>query len=40
VTGRILQAGTGSNLFTGVAFALTYFFLINSLLGLVQGGGN
>ena len=40
VTGRILQLGTGSNLFTGVAFALTYFFLINSLLGLVQGGGN
>ncbi len=40
VTGRILQAGTGSNLFTGVAFSLTYFFLINSLLGLVQGGGN
>lgn len=40
VTGRILQAGTGSNLFTGVAFALTYFFLVNSLLGLVQGGGN
>jgi hypothetical protein len=39
VTGRILQQGTGATLFTGVAFALTYFFLINLLLGLVQGGG-
>lgn len=39
VTGRILQLGTGTTLFTGVAFALTYFFLINLLLGLVQGGG-
>jgi hypothetical protein len=40
VTGRILKLGTGSNLFTGVAFALTYYFMISSLLGLVQGGGN
>jgi hypothetical protein len=40
VTGRILKLGTESNLFTGVAISLTYFFLINSLLGLVQGGGN
>jgi hypothetical protein len=40
VTGRILQAGTGSTLFTGVAFSLTYFFLINSLLALVQRGGS
>jgi hypothetical protein len=39
VTGRILQHGTGATLFTGVAFALTYFFFINLLLGLVQGGG-
>ena len=34
-----LQHGTGATLFTGVAFALTYFFFINLLLGLVQGGG-
>jgi hypothetical protein len=40
VTGRILKLGTGSNLFTGVAFALTYFFLMESLLGFAQGGGN
>ena len=29
----------GATLFTGVAFALSYFFAINLLLGLVQGGG-
>ena len=40
VTGRILQQGTGATLLTGVAFALTYFFFINLLLGLVQGGGS
>ena len=39
VTGRILQQGSGATLFTGVAFALSYFFAINLLLGLVQGGG-
>jgi len=39
VTGRILQHGSGASLFTGVAFALTYFFFINLLLGFVQGGG-
>lgn len=39
VTGRILQQGAGATLFTGVAFALSYFFAINLLLGLVQGGG-
>ena len=38
VTGRILQLGTGTNLFTGVAFALTYFVLLNSLLGALPGG--
>ena len=40
VTGRILQLGTDTNLFTGVAFALTYFFIINSLLSLLPGGGS
>ena len=40
VTGRILKLGTDSNLFTGIAVSLTYFVLINLLLGLVQHGGN
>jgi hypothetical protein len=39
VTGRILKLGTDSSLFTGVAVALSYFFLINLMLGLVQGAG-
>jgi hypothetical protein len=39
VTGRILQLATGSNLFTGIAVSLTYFMLINLLLGLANGGG-
>jgi hypothetical protein len=39
VTGRILQLATDSNLFTGVALSLTYFMLINLLLGLANGGG-
>jgi hypothetical protein len=39
VTGRILQLATDSNLFTGIALALTYFMLINLLLGLANGGG-
>ena len=40
VTGRILQLATGSSLFTGVAMSLTYFLLINLLLGLAGGGGS
>ena len=39
VTGRILQLATESSLFTGVALSLTYFLLINLLLGVVNGGG-
>ena len=39
VTGRILQLATESNLFTGIALALTYFMLINLLLGVANGGG-
>ena len=39
VTGRILQLATDSNLFTGIAVSLTYFMLINLLLGLANGGG-
>jgi len=40
VTGRILKLGTDSSLLTGVAVSLTYFLLINLLLGVAQGGGN
>jgi len=40
VTGRILKLGTDSSLLTGVAVSLTYFLLINLLLGFAQGGGN
>jgi hypothetical protein len=39
VTGRILKLATESNLFTGVTLSLTYFLLINLLLGLAGGGG-
>jgi hypothetical protein len=39
VTGRILKLATDSNLFTGVTLSLTYFLLINLLLGLSGGGG-
>jgi hypothetical protein len=39
VTGRILKLATDSNLFTGVALALTYFLLINLLLELAAAGG-
>ena len=39
VTGRILKLATESNLFTGVTLSLTYFLLINLLLGLASGGG-
>ena len=40
VTGRILKLAMDSSLFTGVAISLTYFLLINLLLGLAGGGGN
>jgi hypothetical protein len=40
VTGRILKLALETSLFTGVAIALTYFLLINLLLGLAGGGGN
>lgn len=39
VTGRILQLGTGSSLFTGVSVALGYFLLINLVLGFAHVGG-
>jgi hypothetical protein len=40
VTGRILKLATETNMFTGVAISLTYFMLINLLLGLAGGGGS
>jgi hypothetical protein len=40
VTGRILKLATDTSLFTGVAISLTYFLLINLLLGLAGGGGS
>jgi hypothetical protein len=39
VTGRILQLATETNLVTGVALALTYFLLLNLLLGMASGRG-
>lgn len=39
VTGRILKLATDSSLFTGVAVSLTYFFLINLLVGMLRGPG-
>jgi hypothetical protein len=39
VTGRIIKLATDSNLFTGIAVSLTYFLLINYLVGLLRGPG-
>lgn len=39
VTGRIFKLATESNLFTGIAVALTYFLVVNFLLGVVRGAG-
>jgi len=39
VTGRILKLGADSSLLTGVAIALSYFFLINLVLGFAQSAG-
>ena len=40
VTGRIIKLATDSNLFTGIAVSLTYFLLINYLVGVLRGPGN
>ena len=37
VTGRILKLATETNMITGVAIALTYFLLVNLLVGLLRG---
>lgn len=39
VTGRIIKLATDSNLFTGIAVALTYFLVINYLVGALRGPG-
>jgi hypothetical protein len=39
VTGRILKLATDSNLFTGIAVSLTYFLIINYLVGVLRGPG-
>jgi len=39
VTGRIIKLATESNLFTGIAVSLTYFLLINYLVGVLRGPG-
>jgi hypothetical protein len=39
VTGRIIKLATDTTLFTGVTLSMTYFLLINLLLGLAGGGG-
>ena len=39
VTGRILKLATETNMVTGIAIALTYFLLVNLLVGLLRGPG-
>ena len=39
VTGRIIKLATDSNLFTGIAVSLTYFLLVNYLVGVLRGPG-
>jgi hypothetical protein len=39
VTGRILKLATDTSLFTGVAMSLTYFMVVNLLVGLLRGPG-
>ncbi len=37
VTGRIIKLATDSGMFTGVAVSLTYFLVINYLVGVLRG---
>ena len=39
VTGRIIKLATDSGLFTGIAVSLTYFLLVNYLVGVLRGPG-
>jgi len=40
VTGRILKIATDTSLFTGIAVSLTYFMVVNLLVGVLRGPGN
>jgi hypothetical protein len=40
VTGRILKLATDTNLFTGIAMSLTYFMVVNLMVGMLRGAGN
>jgi hypothetical protein len=37
VTGRIIKLATDSSLFTGIAVSLTYFLVVNFLVGVMRG---
>jgi hypothetical protein len=37
VTGRIIKLATDSSMFTGIAVSLTYFLVINYLVGVLRG---
>jgi len=39
VTGRIFKLATDSSMFTGIAVSLTYFLVINYLVGVLRGPG-
>jgi hypothetical protein len=39
VTGRIIKLATDSNMFTGIAVSLTYFLVINYLVGVMRSPG-
>ena len=39
VTGRIIKLATDSGMFTGIAVSLTYFLLVNYLVGVLRGPG-
>lgn len=39
VTGRILKLATGTRMFAGVAMALTYFLVVDTLIGILRGAG-
>lgn len=40
VTGRIFKLAAGISLFSGMAVAISYFFVINLLLGVLAGGSH
>lgn len=40
VTGRIVKLATDTNLFTGIAVSLTYFLVVDYLVGVLRGQGS